>query len=66
VLVHPAPGEPFGMTMLEAFAHQLPVVAAPSSELAPLFRSHDAATLPESESRRPTPGRSLPCWTTGS
>jgi glycosyltransferase involved in cell wall biosynthesis len=50
VLVHPAPQEPFGMSMLEAFAHQLPVVAAPSSELAPLFRRHDAATLPESES----------------
>jgi len=49
VLVHPAPHEPFGMSMLEAFARRLPVVAAPTSELAPLFLERDAATMPESE-----------------
>ena len=46
VLLHPAPGEPFGMTMLEAFAAGLPVVAAASSELAGVFAAEGAAMLP--------------------
>ena len=46
VLLHPAPGEPFGMSMLEAFAAGLPVVAAASSELAGVFATEGAALLP--------------------
>ncbi len=46
VLLHPAPREPFGMSMLEAFAADLPVVAAASSQLAGVFAEEDAALLP--------------------
>ncbi|MHB2022758.1 MAG: glycosyltransferase [Mycobacteriales bacterium] len=45
VLLHTAPHEPFGMSMLEAFSRRLPVVAAASSALAPLFESSGAAIL---------------------
>ncbi len=46
LLLHPAPFEPFGMSMIEAFANRLPVVASASSLLAPMFRSSGAAALP--------------------
>jgi glycosyltransferase involved in cell wall biosynthesis len=46
VLLHPAPREPFGMSMIEAFAADLPVVAAASSELAGVFAAEGAALLP--------------------
>jgi glycosyltransferase involved in cell wall biosynthesis len=49
VLLHPAKNEPFGMSMLEAFSARLPVVAARSSELAPVFMNYGAALLPEDE-----------------
>ncbi|MDL5159178.1 glycosyltransferase family 4 protein [Actinomycetospora termitidis] len=47
VLLHPAPREPFGMSMIEAFAAGLPVVAARSSELAGVFAAEGAALLPD-------------------
>ena len=47
VLMHPAPREPFGMSMLEAMALSLPVVAAESTILAPLFESYNACLLAE-------------------
>lgn len=45
LLLHPAPHEPFGMSMLEAFALGLPVVAAASSEISPILRKYGAAGL---------------------
>ncbi|WP_018331195.1 glycosyltransferase [Actinomycetospora chiangmaiensis] len=49
VLLHPAPREPFGMSMIEAFAADLPVVAAASSELAGVFAAEGAALLPDDD-----------------
>ncbi|WP_378036560.1 glycosyltransferase family 4 protein [Actinomycetospora atypica] len=46
VLLHPAAGEPFGMSMLEAFAAGLPVVASATSDLAGVFAAEGAALLP--------------------
>lgn len=45
IMLHPAPREPFGMAMLEAFAKRVPLVAAASSGLAPVFQRYDAAVL---------------------
>jgi glycosyltransferase involved in cell wall biosynthesis len=50
LLLHPAPREPFGMSMLEAFSCRLPVVAAASSYLAPTFRDSEAAALADDTS----------------
>ncbi len=45
VLLHPAPREPFGLSMIEAMSLGLPVVASGSSALSDVFLEYGAALL---------------------
>jgi glycosyltransferase involved in cell wall biosynthesis len=49
LLLHPAADEPFGMSMLEAFALRLPVIAHRTSGLASTFRAAEVAVLPDGD-----------------